>query len=240
MRLPLQFSLLLAGLSLTAAVARAQVVDCVSVRDNTLFQTSDGSLSDGSGPVFFAGDAGLVPRRGLIRFDVAGAIPPGSLITGATLTLNLSQAPNANAVPMELHRVTADWGEGTSSTSAGGGAPSAAGDATWIHAFFPGTPWASAGGDFAAAASASRTVTGVGSYAWTSAGMVADVQSWLDAPANDYGWLVLGDEVGNNTARRFDSRENATPANRPRLTITYTAPTPARTTSWSAIKALYR
>jgi hypothetical protein len=240
MRLRMQFTLLLAGLSLTASVARAQVVDCVSMRDNTLFQTTDGSLSDGAGPVFFAGDAGLVPRRGLVRFDVAAAIPPGSVITGATLTLNLSQAPNTNAVPMELHRVTADWGEGTSSTSAGTGAPATPGDATWIHAFFPGTPWASAGGDFVSAASASRTVTGVGSYTWASAGMVADVQAWLDDPAHNDGWLVLGDEIGNNTARRFDSRENATPTNRPKLTVTYTAPTPVRTSSWSAIKALYR
>jgi hypothetical protein len=239
-RLALPLSSMLFALAAIVGPVRAQSIDLVSVRDNTLFQAADGSLSDGAGPVFFAGDAGLVPRRGLVRFDIAGAVPPGSVITGATLTLNLSQTPNTNTVPMELHRVTADWGEGTSSTTAGSGAASTAGDATWIHAFFPGTLWTGAGGDFVAAASASRTVTGVGSYAWSSAGMVADVQSWLDAPASNYGWLVLGDEIGNNTARRFDSRENSIAANRPKLTVTYTAPTPVRGASWSAIKRLYR
>ena len=56
--------------------------------------------------------------------------------------------------------------------------------------------------------------------------MVADVQSWLDNPANNFGWLVLGDESAVLTAKRFDTRESAIP---PVLTIQYTAPTPTPT-----------
>jgi serine protease len=51
--------------------------------------------------------------------------------------------------------------------------------------------------------------------------MVADVQSWLDNPATNFGWLVLGDESTGTTAKRFDSRESTSP---PVLTIEYTEP----------------
>ena len=49
--------------------------------------------------------------------------------------------------------------------------------------------------------------------------MVADVQSWLDNPASNFGWLVLGDETAIATAKRFDTRESASP---PMLTIEFT------------------
>ena len=48
--------------------------------------------------------------------------------------------------------------------------------------------------------------------------MVADVQSWLDNPASNFGWLVLGDETAIATAKRFDTRESASP---PMLTIEF-------------------
>ena len=48
--------------------------------------------------------------------------------------------------------------------------------------------------------------------------MVADAQSWLDNPASNFGWLVLGDETGAATAKRFDTRESASP---PILTIEF-------------------
>jgi hypothetical protein len=55
--------------------------------------------------------------------------------------------------------------------------------------------------------------------------MVADVQAWLDAPSTNFGWIVSGDESASNTSKRFDSRQNATSANRPSLQITYTTAT---------------
>ncbi|MDX1388559.1 MAG: hypothetical protein R3344_05190, partial [Acidobacteriota bacterium] len=105
----------------------------------------------------------------------------------------------------------------------GGGGPSAAGDATWIHTFWDTSFWAAAGGDFVAGASASTTVDQNGPYTWGStAGMVADVQSWLDNPGNNFGWIVLGDEstAPLPSAKRFDSRENAATA--PVLTVNFT------------------
>jgi hypothetical protein len=41
--------------------------------------------------------------------------------------------------------------------------------------------------------------------------MVANVQSWLDNLASNFGWLVLGDESTSITSKRFDTWESASP-----------------------------
>jgi hypothetical protein len=121
--------------------------------------------------------------------------------------------------------VLADWGEGASNATGGGGgsgAPAAAGDATWLHTFFNTATWTTAGGDFLGASSATTAVGGVANYTWTSPQLAADVQSWLAAPATNFGWLLLGNEAVNQTVKRFDTRENATAAFRPVLSVDYT------------------
>jgi hypothetical protein len=50
------------------------------------------------------------------------------------------------------------------------------------------------------------------------------VQAWLDTPANNFGWILIGDETTNGTAKRFNSREHPTPDNRPQLTIAFNLP----------------
>ena len=55
--------------------------------------------------------------------------------------------------------------------------------------------------------------------------MAADAQGWLDGPSTDFGWLVLGNEAVAKTTKRFDTKENATAANRPALSVQYTPPT---------------
>lgn len=206
-------------------------VDIGSAKDNTLYENLEGSLSNGAGNHFFAGKSGNTTgasiRRGLLAFDIAGNIPAGSTINSVTLNLNMSRTVSGN-VDVTLHKVLADWGEGTSHASGeeGGGAQATPGDATWVFSFFTSTLWTNLGGDFSATASASQSVNALGMYTWGSTPeMVADVQDWLDNPANNFGWLVMGDEVGASSAKRFDTRENTTPANRPVLTVNYTPPT---------------
>jgi hypothetical protein len=53
--------------------------------------------------------------------------------------------------------------------------------------------------------------------------MRADVQSWLDEPGTNFGWLLRGNEATLSTAKRFDSRENPILANQPVLVVDYTA-----------------
>ncbi|MCH8087416.1 MAG: DNRLRE domain-containing protein [Chloroflexi bacterium] len=172
----------------------------------------------------FVGNTGTgSTRRAVIAFDVAGAIPAGATIIGATLTLHMSRS-QAGPQAITLHAILADWGEGTSDAPAneGGGADSTPGDATWVHRFFEADLWSAMGGDFSQTESASASVGGSGSYAWGStARMVADVQGWLNDPATSFGWLLKGNEQTSQTAKRFDSRQNTNEAFRPVLVIEF-------------------
>lgn len=211
-----------------SGVVLADVVSLTSDHDATLYEDPSGALANGSGQGFFAGTnlfAGTI-RRGLVSFDVAGALPAGSTILSATITLNMSRTV-ALTETVTLHRALAAWGEGPSVPfgEGGGGAASQPGDATWLHTVYPGQFWASPGGDFDPTPSASLPIGGLGFYTWGAGGeLVADVQGWLDAPGSNHGWAVLGNEAAATTAKRFDSRENITAANRPMLTIEYTPP----------------
>lgn len=204
--------------------ARAQTtVTLTPSQDNTLFESPTGTLSSGAGPFLFAGrtNQGLT-QRALFAFDLS-ALPPGARIDSARLTLSMNQT-SAGDQTMTLHRVTAAWGEGTSSAMGGQGAPATAGDATWLHRFFDTDLWATPGGDFEATPSASAVVGAAGTYTWTADPMAADVQAWLDDPATNFGWILLGNETANQTSKRFDSREAALESARPLLTVTYHLP----------------
>ena len=218
------YLLLLSILTLSSAPAHAASVTTGASGDNTLYAEFD-TLSNGAGQTFFAGRNGLGDtRRALLRFDVAGLVPVGATVDSVVLHLYLSQTqPGSRAVA--LHRVLADWGEGTSDAEGGegAGAPATAGDATWLQRFFgAGLPWASAGGDYAPAASATRPVGAVGFYDWRSTGITVDVSSWVQNPSLNFGWEMIGDEVVSGGAKKFESRQSPTPANRPLLTIYYT------------------
>jgi len=226
------------GLAMIVAPAVADVVEIPAAKDNTLFESPDGSLSNGAGTRMFVGvTAQPNLRRALIAFDVAGHVPADSTITGVTLTLQQVMSL-AGGEPVSLHRAEQDWGEGDSVATGGQGAGGAAatGDATWVHTFFDTEFWTTSGGDFAATASATRTVVGFGSYSWSSDGMVTDVQGWLDDPASNFGWVLVGNETTPVTAKTFSTRESD--SNPPVLAIEFEPPAggnvPAAST-WGAL-----
>lgn len=211
--------------------ADALEVTVGAAKDNTLYESSTGTISNGAGQHFFAGRTGQLSnslRRGLLQFDIAGAIPAGATIQSVELTLSMSKTPlGAGASTISLHPVNTDWGEGASNDlgNEGSGTAAQAGDATWVHTFFNTGTWSLSGGDFSATASASLAVNAVGFYTWGStSAMVADVQTWLDAPASNHGWLLQGDESAASTAKRFDTREILTASLRPALRIVYDVP----------------
>ncbi len=225
--------LLIAIMAFTVIASNVDIVRATSIslgaaKDNTLFENADGNLSSGAGQHVYSGltghQDGFNIRRSLLAFDVVDSIPAGATINSAELTLEMTKKQIA-AGPMltGLHRLTSDWGEGASVSPAGAGTVAAAGDATWLHTFSPGSLWGTAGGDFAAAASATLSVDALGSYTWGStAAFVADVQDMLDNPGTDFGWALIGNEAVPTTARQFGSRENANAAFRPTLLIDYT------------------
>lgn len=196
------------------------------VRDSTLIESPTGALSDGAAQHIRAGrtaqPSGSV-RRGLVAFGVFAAIPQGSTVTGATLILEMS-ATSAGSATVSLHRVLAAWGEGTSASPGGQGAPATQGSATWLHRLYDRVLWIAPGGDFAPAESASATVGGVGLYSWQGPGMVADVQLWLDRPSAGQGWVLIGNEAAPQTVKRFGAREVQPPGLPPLLVIDYIPP----------------
>lgn len=208
----------------TSAHAASQIHVFKPTRDATIFE-DEPAVASGAGDRLFAGvTANGLARRALLFFDLSG-IPAGSQVVSAELALVADRAVGADN-PMSLHRLLADWGEGLSNGGAvGSGAGAGAGDVTWTFRFFADETrkWASEGGDFEPVPSATAVVGTIGTYRWTSTdspGLLADVQSWIDAPESNLGWLLIGDEGSpDRSAKRFFSREYLVPSDRPYLRV---------------------
>ena len=115
-----------------------KLVSIVARRDNSIF--SESNNSGGAASTLFSGRNNRgSPRRALLRYDVAGAIPAGSRVHRAALILHSSGAAQSETMAREfsLHRVLSDWGEGSSGKGGPGGGRGAKPtpkDATWKHA----------------------------------------------------------------------------------------------------------
>lgn len=208
-----------------AAEAHAQsVAELTASRNNTLYESGDGDISNGKGDHIFAGvTSGGNIRRALLYFDLS-EIPEGAQIESAELNLVMNRTVSGER-EMSIHQMLSDWGEGQSSAGGqeGGGTDATDGDATWLHSFFPDEDWENEGGDFSGDALSSVTVGGSGNYTWTATADFEElVQTWLDNPSENYGLILLGDETGGISAKRFSSRHNQTEGNRPVLLVEYT------------------
>jgi hypothetical protein len=234
----------------------AASVPFAPAKDNLLIQQANAAsqLSNGLGDLFAGrtnqdgqGPAVLSIRRGLVEFDLTaassingGSVPVGATVTSVTLTLRQTAGPTT-APTVALHRVTQEWDEGTSFMNGAAGVPATEGDATWLYTSFNATtpgasnPWITSGGDYVGAATATIVTTQTSGAAqlltWSSVDnpqMITDVQSWLDAPAVNHGWIVTGDEAAGQTVRRFNGGESTTAPNQPPvLTVTFVIPEPA-------------
>jgi hypothetical protein len=199
------------------------------VADNTLYQDAT-TNSNGAGTSLFAGETsrGFGARRALLKFDVAASVPAGAHIDSVALQLHVSK-DIGGANTFGAYLLSDNWGEGASNAGdpGGDGTPATTNDATWISRFFnasPPEPWTTPGGDFQATASATTSIGGLGFVQFSSASLASNVQAWLDGTSGQFGWLVKAvDESIPGTALKFDSRESLTTANRPQLTINYTA-----------------
>ena len=223
MRIAMSIALL--PLALISSIDAQTEVMIQANKDNTLYQSNTGALSNGKGAYFFAGKTGGGSiRRGLFAFDIAGNIENGSSIDSVILTLRMSRTNSNTSRIIALHKILSNWGEGNSNAlgEEGSGAASMNGDATWIHTFHDTQFWTNTGGDFSEVESAAASVGAINFYTWSSTPeLVADVQSWLDSPSTNYGWILIGDEIVSTTAKRFDSKENSTESNRPKLRVFY-------------------
>jgi len=169
-------------------------------KDNTLIENGSGSLSNGAGQNIYVGrinrSSGSI-RRVVLAFDIS-SVPSGATVERVSLSLNMSRSRSGGQT-ISVHKLTADWGEGSSASFGGNGASSASNDATWVHRFFSST-------------------------SWSSAPMVTDMQAWVDASATNFGWLLKGNESSQQTVKKFDSGGNSVSSTRPALSITYSVP----------------
>jgi len=215
--------------SIASQVEAADQVSLIALRDNTLIESDTGATSNGAGNQVRCGrtgdSGGSLVLRTVLAFDLSG-LPPGGVVRAATLRLTLTNS-SSGALPVTLHRVLADWGEGASVAAGGKGAPSQPGDATWIHRSFPDQFWRSPGGDFDPASTASAEVGSLPiSYAWSSPELTQLVQHWLDQPADNVGVMLRGEEAFGFTAKAFASREHPNASLRPTLIIELQRSTP--------------
>ncbi|MGB5719045.1 MAG: DNRLRE domain-containing protein [Gammaproteobacteria bacterium] len=231
-------SLLFVSLPLVPMLSSADAVIIEAGADNTLYEDALGSVSNGSGAIMVAGRTrGEVDsiRRAVLFFDVAGAIPHGAVVESVAVNLYLNRG-NGGVREMRLHRLLTDWGEGASVKNGGGlGAPAQPGDATWLHTFYPDSFWGGGGGRYVGRVSAMQLVgtpdlepekTDIpGTYTWQSTDrLIDDVRRWVRNPEKNYGWILVGDESVEQTAKQFASREDVSLDLRPTLEVTYTLP----------------
>ncbi|MFT3857957.1 MAG: cadherin domain-containing protein [Aquabacterium sp.] len=140
----------------------------------------------------------------LIRFDNiigSGTIPLGSTITSASLTVYVTNHDTADTI--WIHKMLASWSEASTYNSMVNGIAT----------------------DDVEAGSATLYSLDAGiSGAATFTNLASTVQAWANGGTNN-GWaLVTGDS--NADAWTIVSSEGATSSQRPKLSVTYTAPTP--------------
>ena len=204
-------------------MARGAIVTIYPNQDNSIYSESDASNALGH---LYAGTTPLGPvRRALLEFDVAASgIPAGSVIESVSLDLVLTKigAAGSASATFQLHSLSSAWGEGSSSGSGSGGVATP-NDATWHYRLFNTSSWTQPGGDFSLLPSgtASIGVTVGATYTFSSqAGLVTDVQNWVNNPGVNHGWILRAADELAISAREFGSRETIQ-SQRPVLTVTY-------------------
>jgi hypothetical protein len=185
------------------APAQQTTANGTLVDDTTIYEEVPGD-NGGGNPDFCVGNLQMasMTRRGLIRYDLPD-IPPGATVDRVTLDLRQdrvrSQGTGPKSAVIELRRITEDWTEGQGNDVAAG--PCAGGTAS------AGVTWtAQPMAQTAASAEASFGTGGNSTIVLDSnnaddAGLVADVQAWVDGTPN-HGWMVsVADENDPDNSR---------------------------------------
>ncbi len=203
----------------------AASVSLPAVEDGGLRELSPNELTGGAltfrvgtvGP----GNGGGTRTRGVVKFDVAGAVPAGAVITAVQLRVNVLKTTDSQSRRFQLRRLLVPWSESA---------------VTWNNRSAPSGTWSVPGGsvgvDFSATVSGSTLLGNPPApppevatpFTWSSTiALVADVQNWLNAQEANHGWMIIEEnETVTSSARLLAARENADIG--PSLEVTYTPP----------------
>jgi Bacterial Ig domain/Disaggregatase related repeat len=171
--------------------------------DDSYLRQSSATTNYGAALTFDVGRKSTATRRGMLKFDLS-TIPVGAILESATLTLTRTGG-DANTLTFSTHEITQSWVEASTS---------------W-NLRQTGTAWTpSVGGTFKPTAISSTTVPATnGAYNWN---LLSLVQAWFSGTSVNNGVLIKqANESLVDKKHVFGSSENGTPANRPKLTITY-------------------
>ncbi len=162
--------------------------------------------NDGELQAIFVGPA--TKRRLLIKWDLSG-IPAGSSISSAILTLQMNATASAvTAEQMDVHYLTAAFVET---------------EVTWNKKNSV-DDWGTAGGDFNGTASASATPANTNDGTTTDWDLTTLVQSWFSGATTNHGMIMKCQESTTLKGGVFYSSAEGTASKRPKLVVTYTAP----------------
>jgi hypothetical protein len=191
----------------TWTVATARTASITSAADTHIFENAP---RKNYGTVTCLGVGGDEPagtgkdKSALLEWDLS-AIPAGSKISSASVTLNVTNNSPETYQAYELER---PWVESA---------------ATWLL-YAAGNSWQIAG----AKGSLDRGTTVVGDVSPSATGKQtfalssAVVQGWVDDPATNNGIVIAN--ATNTDGFIFSSREASNAGSRPQLQVTFTAP----------------
>jgi Calcineurin-like phosphoesterase len=208
-------ALLLAAAQATAATLSFQ--DGVSPTTGYAGTRDTKIKSDATGTNFATATTvevdGSPDYSGLLKWDVT-AIPAGSAVTAATISVNVVDVSTGT---YEIYEMKRNWSET---------------QATW-NVFATGSSWQTAGASgtndrgTAVLGTVTGSTTGIKTYTLNASG-VALVQRWVATPSTNFGVVIQDYTVSDGLD--FNTREIGTAANRPKLTVTYaTGATPTAT-----------
>ncbi len=158
-------------------------------------------------------------RRTLIRFDVS-SIPSCATVTAADLQLTVVQKDTSSRT-YNVHRLRASWKEGTGLSTTG---------VSWTYR--DGVRRWTVPGGFVSEVPSDSTVTGTTDLAVLHWDVASDVAAWVAGTVSNHGWLIKDAAEGSGTTEfLFGSRQNGTPAYRPKLVVTFNECLPGDTTA---------
>ena len=155
--------------------------------------------------------------RTLIKFDLSG-LPADAIISSAVLSLWCVTDKSSHARTFRVYRVKRDWVED---------------EATW-NIYSTGNNWQTSG----AAGANDREATDIGTRAFTATEALNEFKAFALTPVTKagldlgYGWILKADTESDDMYI-FDSSDQATAAQHPKLVIEYTLPSVGR--SWGMI-----
>ena len=173
--------------------------------DSWIDQGNTGTNHGGDATLQVSSQTGNKNQRALVEFDLSSLTNSG--IKSATLSLFMITAPGASRT-YQARRITSFWKES---------------DVTWANRM-SGFTWTTAGGDNDGVTT-QTAATGTTNNTTISWDVTAAVQQWFGAntPIANYGTMILDGTESSATTRTaiFSSKEAATAANRPTLTVDF-------------------